>query len=594
MRKGKTMDEYRFQVNLGGMIEILSDHLYSSPDVYVRELLQNGVDAIVGRKNADEEFDEKNGRLTLKIEEGKALTFTDNGLGLSKEEIHQFLAIIGESSKRDLETGRIQEEYIGRFGIGLLSCFMVSNRIVVRTHSYHDAHSLEWIGNPDGTYTITELAEELPIGTTIYLEAKKNCEDYFTSEKIRELVMHYGALLPYEIVLDDGSFKGRINPVKMPWDNRNPSTEELMQFGRVMLHGEFLDAFVLKDAAGNPIGAAYILNHTVAASTKQNHLIYLKHMLLTERGDELLPDWAVFVRCIINVNNLRPTASREGFYEDEVLEETRAQIGNSIIDHLKMMAKTSGDQFRYFMQVHSLVMRSMAMDNEELFLLFADYLDFVTTRGMMTGLDLRMSKEELLYADDDEYKQLSQIFTAQGRLLINTSYVYTLGLLMRLSEVYQLTIRQVELENVDEILLDVSAEQAEQSVDFLSMACKELKDFDCNAEMRKFMPANLPAFFYLNQEAVFLNEIREAKKNSDTLFGGMFDNFAAEAEELASATLFFNWNNPLVQQMVRSGNTARNRDLITILYVQTLLIGVFYSLILFRMGDNVLLEEGDE
>ncbi|MBQ1607649.1 MAG: hypothetical protein II092_02165, partial [Lachnospiraceae bacterium] len=200
---------------------------------------------------------------------------------------------------------------------------------------------------------------------------------------------------------------------------------------------------------------------------------------------------------------------------------------------------------------------------------------------------------------DDEYKQLSQIFTAQGRLLINTSYVYTLGLLMRLSEVYQLTIRQVELENVDEILLDVSAEQAEQSVDFLSMACKELKDFDCNAEMRKFMPANLPAFFYLNQEAVFLNEIREAKKNSDTLFGGMFDNFAAEAEELASATLFFNWNNPLVQQMVRSGNTARNRDLITILYVQTLLIGGFRLAnnelgVMNEKLMNVLLEEGDE
>ena len=114
------MEDFRFKVNLGGMIEILSDHLYSSPDVYIRELLQNGVDAINARKNLGNGT-EIAGCITLVIEEGKKLVFTDNGLGLSEAEIHQFLAIIGESSKRNLEDGRIQTDYIGRFGIGLLS-----------------------------------------------------------------------------------------------------------------------------------------------------------------------------------------------------------------------------------------------------------------------------------------------------------------------------------------------------------------------------------------------------------------------------------------------------------------------------------------
>lgn len=127
------MEEYRFQVNLGGMIEILSDHLYSSPDVYIRELLQNGVDAIVGRGKSDTVFQEKKaGRLLVTLEEGKSLSFDDNGVGLTEEEIHQFLAIIGESSKKDLESGKIFEDYIGRFGIGLLSCFMVSDSICIR------------------------------------------------------------------------------------------------------------------------------------------------------------------------------------------------------------------------------------------------------------------------------------------------------------------------------------------------------------------------------------------------------------------------------------------------------------------------------
>lgn len=152
------MEDYRFKVNLGGMIEILSDHLYSSPDVYIRELLQNGVDAITGRKKLEEGEEtyhkaadgEDTGCITLDIDEGRSLVFSDNGQGLTEEEIHRFLAIIGESSKRNLENGRIETDYIGRFGIGLLSCFMVSDEIVMLTRSCRgaDAPVLEWCGKP--------------------------------------------------------------------------------------------------------------------------------------------------------------------------------------------------------------------------------------------------------------------------------------------------------------------------------------------------------------------------------------------------------------------------------------------------------------
>ena len=153
------MEDFRFKVNLGGMIEILSDHLYSSPDVYIRELLQNAADAITGRRKL--QGTETEGEITLEITEGKQLIFTDNGQGLTEAEIHQFLAIIGESSKRELENKDLRTDYIGRFGIGLLSCFMVSDEICMVTKSCRseDAPVLEWNGKPDGTYTIQNLQE---------------------------------------------------------------------------------------------------------------------------------------------------------------------------------------------------------------------------------------------------------------------------------------------------------------------------------------------------------------------------------------------------------------------------------------------------
>lgn len=132
------MEDFRFKVNLGGMIEILSDHLYCSPDVFIRELLQNGVDAITGfkdRMQGDSDLSDYEGKITIDIEEEKRLVFVDNGQGLNEQEIHQFLAIIGESSKRNIETRRIESDYIGRFGIGLLSCFMVADEITMITKS---------------------------------------------------------------------------------------------------------------------------------------------------------------------------------------------------------------------------------------------------------------------------------------------------------------------------------------------------------------------------------------------------------------------------------------------------------------------------
>ena len=127
--RSEKSSRYHFQVNLGGMLDILSNHLYKSPDVFIRELLQNGVDAITMRQKR--QLGWEGGILSITVEPGRRIEFSDNGSGLTEEEIHRFLAVIGQSSKTELVNGKIPEDYIGRFGIGLLSCFMVSDSIVV-------------------------------------------------------------------------------------------------------------------------------------------------------------------------------------------------------------------------------------------------------------------------------------------------------------------------------------------------------------------------------------------------------------------------------------------------------------------------------
>ena len=585
------MEEFRFQVNLGGMIEILSDHLYSSPEVYIRELLQNGVDAITGREKTDADFKKnREGKLLLTLEEGKSLAFRDNGVGLTKEEIHRFLAIIGESSKKDLESGKILNDYIGRFGIGLLSCFMVSDEICIRTHSVETDESYEWIGKPDGTYTIRELEEAVPVGTEIFLVAKENAEEYFERERVEFLLLHYGLILPYPILLNDGENKKRINPVSLPWEKENPNTQELMMFGQFFFQTSFMDCIVLHSEDGAVDGVAYILPYAVQASAKQNHMIYLKNMLLTEKGEGLVPDWAVFVKCIINARDLRPTASREGFYSDETLHQAQKNIGNCIADYLKKLARENIEAFRAFLEVHSLVVRSMAIDDDELFQLFINELEFETTRGRMTGYDLRMSKEQLLYCNLKEYQQLSQVFVAQGKLLINAGIVYTEELLFRMSEFFGVSVMRVNATEVDDLLKEVKISEMEQCVDFLDIAQKVLEPYHCAVEMKQFIPANLPAFYYVDSQAQLYRDLQNAKENSDGVFSDLLDSFAEDIEEKQANTLYFNYQNPIIKKMAVLGKEDKLEDFIFIIYVQTLLIGGFHlrNNELGRMNDNIL------
>ena len=582
------MKDYRFQVNLGGMIEILSDHLYSSPDVYIRELLQNGVDAITGRniweKEAEKAQQAVEGTITLEIEEGSKLIFTDNGQGLTEEEIHQFLAIIGESSKRNPINGRIPTDFIGRFGIGLLSCFMVSDeiRMLTRSCKAKDAPLLEWHGRPDGTYTIRRLEPDeadtvdMSFGTRVILQAKPDRESYFTKKMIQKLITYYGLLLPFPVLVRANGKEEQINPVYLPWDGRNTNKQELLLFGQMMFEEQFLDCVLLRSEEGNVSGVAYILKYPVLPSAKSNHRIYLKNMLLTEKGDNLIPDWAVFTKCIINATDLRPTASREGFYVDEVLECARETIEDSLIEYIAGIAEDDRELFDAFFHIHRLTLMSLALATPKLFEILVDYCDFETTRGTQTGYALRSCGEPLIYAPTEaKYKQLSQLFFAQDKLLINVSYVHSLELLCRLGQVYGLEVHPVDDWSVEDLMQDLSPDDQDTCFVFQKVANRILKRWDCRAELKYFSPYNQPTFYLMDEKILLKRQIAASRSQADSMFFQMLDAFTAEIPNDTAAVLYFNYSNPLVKKLAAQEDEGDLKILVEILYVQALQIGGF-------------------
>lgn len=557
-------DTYHFQVNLGGMLDVLSNHLYKSPDVFLRELLQNGVDAITLRQKEQPGW--TGGRLTIAVEPGRRLVFRDNGAGLSEEGIHRFLAVIGQSSKTELVNGKLPEDYIGRFGIGLLSCFMVSDSLVVHTRPAAGGPAHAWTGLPDGTYTLEPL-EDCPVGTAVILTAKPGMEHYFQKDKVVELVRYYGLVLPVPIYLDGDP--ERLNSI--PADFSGVSRSQLLAFGQWLFDEEFLEAIPIQTA--HISGVAYVLSYSTDPSVKRGHRIYLKQMLLTEQGNTLLPPWAFFLRCFLNTRSLRPTASREDFYEDEELAAARSEFAAAVRDHLARLSRDDPDRLRSIVSVHVQAIKAMAVWDEELFGLFIDYLPFETSEGAMTGAALKRAGEAFWVNSVPRFKQLKPIFMAQGRLLICTGYTSDQELIQSLAERFDLPIQPLREDSMFEGMEDVTLAEQRRAEDVLRVADQTLKPFDCQAQLRRFLPTDLPTLYVMSGEVQFLRQLQSAQDMSDSIFSGALSSMLASVEERPLATLYLNLNSPIVQRMLTMDSPELLSSVTQVLYVQALLAG---------------------
>ena len=165
-------------------------------------------------------------------------------------------------------------------------------------------------------------------GTQAYLRTEPECDGLFTPRRITHLIAHYGQYLPTCVKVTVGSKTSDMTQTP-PWTLLNGTgRDSLLDYGREAFGVNFIDAVPLHSAAGGVEGVAYVLPKAVSASSRQQHRIYLKGMLLSEQGEKLLPDWAFFVRCIVSVTGLRPTASRSHPNEDEALEQARTTLGH--------------------------------------------------------------------------------------------------------------------------------------------------------------------------------------------------------------------------------------------------------------------------
>lgn len=569
------MENFKFQVNLSGIIDILANHLYSDESVFVRELLQNATDAITARKQLDNNFEPA---VEFELITDKSLPpqiiVTDNGIGLTIEEVHAFLSVIGASSKKD-ELLQKKKDFIGQFGIGLLSCFVIADEIVMISQSVKTENAVEWRGKSDGTYSVRILDQKFSTGTRIFLTAKPEQEQFFQKNTLITLIRKYGNFLQYPIVFSEKDSKPqRLNKSEFPWEGRKKSKPELISFGESFFNIKVIDCIPLYADASDSTGYAFIGISTNSLSV-QNHSVYLNRMFLSDKVDNLLPEWVFFAKCVINSSGLRPTASRESFFEDEVLAKTKGQLGECIINYLHSLKTTNPVLLNTIISCHETAMKLAAISSDEFFDNIYDLIPFETNYGRKTFKDISGSGAEIRYVTDtDEFKKISGIAFNQSMEVVNAGYVYEPAFFEKLvDKLPDLDFRRFTAEDLIWELKELDLQERDEVFDFLAQADRILGEFSCNSEARKFDPDNLPAIYFRNEEMEFIRRTEKSKEISDELWSGILDSMTSDTDGSAESMICFNYNNPLIKKAAKLPKNDVLSVLIKMLYVQALLTG---------------------
>ncbi|WP_155375411.1 HSP90 family protein [Catellatospora vulcania] len=554
-----------FQVDLRGIVDLLSHHLYSSPRVYVRELMQNAVDAITARRALAPTAPASVWLESPKTTGDGTLRVHDTGLGLTEQQVHELLATIGRSGKRD-ELGFSRHEFLGQFGIGLLSCFLVADEIRVQTR--HEGHpTVYWTGFADGRYETRPGPDRQEVGTTVTLVPRRDATDWLDAARVRDLAALFGEMLPYPVRVDGDL----VTAETLPWQ---AGRAELLRTAEQTFGFTPFDTIALNVPEAGLTGVALVLPTPANPAAKSGHRVYLKRMLLAEGAEDLLPEWAFFARCIVDASELRPTASREALYEDGLLESVREQLGAQLRGWLVNLANSDADRMHRFLAVHHLGVKALAMHDEEMLRVVDQWWPMETNMGRMPLEEFRRRHGTVRYsANNDEFRQLAAVAAAQGLAVVNGGYTFDAELIERLP-LLDNTIMVDRLDPSDLSTrfdtLDPAAELALRP--FTAAAQRAMDPLGCEVVVRAFDPPSMPALYLTDRHATFQRRLRETAQVSDDLWAGVLSTFE-KAEAQVRPQLVLNHRNPLVRRMSALPSPALVAVTVSSLYGQALLYG---------------------
>ena len=392
---------HQTQVDLGGLMTVLGQHLYSTPIVAVRELVQNAHDSLVRRRMEDLAWQGEGKILVEGDLAAGVLRISDCGAGLTADEIHSFLATVGVGYTRKLRESSDSENLIGLFGLGFLSAFVLAEEVIVRTTSYQEPTRGWCYKSSNGEqYSLSEIAPRAEVGTEVELRLRDTYRQLAGQTMLTRVLGRYCALLSEPLYI--GALSTPLNEQCPPWRRvaGDPLPHPALYRRQCLSFAtRFEDRFepictlpVTPLGASDAQGLLWVQDGaSYASSDNRNLSVFVRGMLLDDDARDLLPPWAGFIGGVIESSHLTPTASREDLQKDDVYHAVQEALTESLIAGLADIAKSDSAAWRRVLLRHNEALLGAALCDPRLFALLANDLRLPSSQGDLSAQALRVS-----------------------------------------------------------------------------------------------------------------------------------------------------------------------------------------------------------
>ena len=397
-----------FQSEVKQLLQLMIHSLYSNKEIFLRELISNASDAadkLRFRALSDAALYENNGELHVRIstdKENRTLTISDNGIGMTRDEVIDNLGTIAKSgTKSFLESiGQDQakdSQLIGQFGVGFYSAFIVADKVTVRTRAAGETadKGVFWESEGEGDYTVADI-EKVDRGTEITLHLREGEDEYLDDWRLRSIISKYSdhISLPVEIETkneEDGTVTWeKINKAQALWTRNKAevSDDEYKEFYKHISH-DFADplSWVHNRVEGKQEYTSLLYVPSKAPwdlwNREQRHglKLYVQRVFIMDEAEQFMPNYLRFIRGLVDSNDLPLNVSREILQDSSVTRNLRSALTKRALQMLQKLAENKPEEYQAFWKEFGLVLKEGPAEDSSNIETIAKLLRFASTHN---------------------------------------------------------------------------------------------------------------------------------------------------------------------------------------------------------------------
>lgn len=378
-----------FQSEVKQLLHLMIHSLYSNKEIFLRELISNASDAadkLRFQALSNPELYEGDADLGVKLtfdNDAKTLTVSDNGIGMTREDVIEHLGTIAKSGTADFfaklsEDQSKDSQLIGQFGVGFYSAFIVADAVTVRTRSagLTADQAVQWHSSGEGEYTVEDISKDTR-GTDIILHMREDAQDFLSDWRLRDVVSKYSDHIGIPVSIwtkekdeegnekDEGKWE-QINKAQALW-TRNKSeidAEEYKEFYKHVSH-DFAEPLVWShnrvEGKNDYTSLLYIPSKAPWDMMNRDHKsglkLYVQRVFIMDDAEQFMPGYLRFVRGLIDSNDLPLNVSREILQDNKVTQSLRSACTKRVLTTLERMAKNDAEKYQTFWKEFGLVMK---------------------------------------------------------------------------------------------------------------------------------------------------------------------------------------------------------------------------------------------